>query len=282
MPVRFIPLFLLTCLLATPGRGVEIVAHRGASYDAPENTLASTRLAWEQGADAVETDIFLTRDRRIIVAHDPDTKRTTGHEGKIAEMTFDELRQLDSGGWKGAQFAGEKLPALDEQLLLLPRGKKMLIESKVGPEIVPELKRVLEYHRAGPDQVTIISFNFDTLVEVRRQLPGYKTLWLVSYRRPESAKSAGAEPPPSVDEMIRRATSAGLSGLDLRHTWPLDANDVRKIRAAGLELHVWTVNEPEIARRWIGLGVDSITTDRPGWLREQLGLNAAATPARQR
>lgn len=268
-------LLLATVVLGwLPVQAVEIVAHRGASHDAPENTLAATRLAWEQGADAVETDIFLTRDGRIIVAHDPNVKRTTGRNALIADLTFEELRKLDAGRWKGAAFAGERLPALDEQLALLPPGKRMLVESKVGPEIVPELKRTLERHRAGPDCVTIISFNYDTLVEVTRQLPGYKTLWLVSYREPGAAQAPDARPTPSLDELIRKATAAGLTGLDLRHNWPLDAAAVGRIRGAGLELHVWTVNEVEIARRWIGLGVDSITTDRPGWLREQLGLTA--------
>ena len=90
-----------------------------------------------------------------------------------------------------------------------------------------------------------------------------------SYKAPD-AKDPKAKRPPSIDEVIRDAKAAGFTGLDLQHTWPLTPADVARIRAAGLELHVWTVDDPAIARRWIGLGVASITTNRPGWLREQL------------
>jgi glycerophosphoryl diester phosphodiesterase len=72
--------------------------------------------------------------------------------------------------------------------------------------------------------------------------------------------------------VIAEAKAAGLTGLDLQYTWPLTADDVKKIRAAGLELHVWTVDDIDVAKRWIALGVDSITTNKPGWLRAQLKL----------
>ncbi len=249
-------------------RAVDIVAHRGASHDAPENTLAAQKLAWEQGADAVETDIHLTRDGKIVACHDQSTKRTTGRDARIADLTLAELRKLDAGSWKAAWFAGEKLPTLDEQIRLTPPGERLLVEIKVGPEIVPELARCLARNGANEQNITIISFNFDALLEVRKRLPRLPTLWLVGYRRPEAADTA--PPPPSVDDMIRRATDAGLTGLDLQHNWPLTPADTRKIREAGLQLHVWTVDDPAVARHWIALGAASITTNRPGWLRDQL------------
>ncbi|MFM7750164.1 MAG: glycerophosphodiester phosphodiesterase family protein [Opitutaceae bacterium] len=133
---------------------VDIVAHRGASHDAPENTVASARLGWSQGADAVETDIHLTKDGRVIVCHDKTTQRTTGHDGVITAMTLAELRALDAGRWKGPQFAGEKLPLLEEQLALIPAGKTMLVEIKTGPEIVPGFRRVLAAAGATERNVT--------------------------------------------------------------------------------------------------------------------------------
>ena len=264
-----IPTFLLAL---TSAPAVEIVAHRGASYDAPENTMAATRLAWEQNADAVETDIYLGKDGKLIVFHDkPSAKRTTGRDVPIHTLTQAEARELDAGSWKGPQFKGEKIPLLEDQIASVPRGKKLLVEIKPGPEIVPELKRVLTATRADEKKITIISFNYDSLKEVRTQMPKYKTLYLVGYRAPDPKKKSGA-PQPTLDEIIAQAKAAKLTGLDLQYTWPLTDADAKKIKAAGLELHVWTVNDPVVAKRWIDLGVQSITTDRPGWLREQLKL----------
>ncbi|MGH7946431.1 MAG: glycerophosphodiester phosphodiesterase family protein, partial [Opitutaceae bacterium] len=152
----------------------------------------------------------------------------------------------------------------------IPPGKRLLVEIKIGPEIVPELGRVLRKTKAAEKNITVISFNFESLKEVRKQLPHVPTLWLMSHPAPHAKKSPNAKQPPSVDTVIREAKAAKLTGLDLQHTWPLTGSDVKKIKDAGLELHVWTVNDAAIAKHWSDLGVASITTDRPGWLREQL------------
>src|SRR3954468_15593010 len=120
-----------------------IIAHRGASRDAPENTLAAVRLAWAQHADAVEIDVHLTRDGRLAVIHDPDTQRTTGVPRIVAQSTFAELSELDAGAWKNARFAGEKIPALEDVLAVVPDGKRLFVEIKGGPEVVPELRRCM-------------------------------------------------------------------------------------------------------------------------------------------
>lgn len=281
-----LPLVLALSLLGAPLlfsqlSAVDIVGHRGASYDAPENTLASEKLAWRQKADLVETDIHLTKDGRIIVCHDKTTKRTTGVEGTIVKLTFDELRRLDAGSWKDPKYAGEKLPTLEEQFALMPAGKRMLVEIKVGPEIVPELVRCLERTKASPKTITFLSFNYDTLKAVRKALPAYRTLYLASYKEPAQlaaeTKAPGAKPKkqPTIDELAEQARAAGLTGLSLQHTWPLTRDRVAALKAEGLEVHAWTIDEADIARHWIALGAASITTNRPGWLREQL----SGTPA---
>ena len=262
--------FLAALALGCPVRAAELVAHRGASHDAPENTLAAHALAWEQGADLVETDVHLTRDGELIVIHDKTTQRTTGRPGAVAELTLAELRALDAGTWKDPRFRGERLPTLDEQLTRIPAGKRMLVELKVGPEIVPALARSLARCGATAATVTLISFNAATLREIRRVLPAYRTLYLMGYKAPAPADPK-AKAPPRIDDVIAEARAAGFTGLDLQHTWPLTPADVTRIRAAGLELHVWTVDDLEVARRWIGLGVASVTTNRPGWLRAGLG-----------
>ena len=100
-------------LVAKSCPGVEIIAHRGASHLAPENTLASVELAWKRGADAVEIDIWLTKDGRIVAIHDEDTERTTGRKWVIADHTLAELRRLDAGSWKDESYAGEPIPILE-------------------------------------------------------------------------------------------------------------------------------------------------------------------------
>jgi len=268
--MRPLPWLLAALALGSPAVAVDLVAHRGASHDAPENTLAAHTLAWAQGADLVETDVHLTRDGELIVIHDKTTPRTTGRPGVVAELTLAELRGLDAGTWKDPRFRGERLPTLDEQLTRIPAGKRMLVELKVGPEIVPALARCLARCGATPATVTLISFNAATLREIRRVLPGYRTLYLMGYKAPAPGDPK-AKAPPRIDDVIAEARAAGFTGLDLQHTWPLTPADVARIRAAGLELHVWTVDDLEVARRWIGLGVASVTTNRPGWLRAGLG-----------
>jgi Glycerophosphoryl diester phosphodiesterase family len=143
--IRLLPAALLAALALSlsAARGLEIIAHRGASADAPENTLPAMKLAWEQGADAVELDMYLSKDGRIVVFHDTTTKRFDGRERKVAHLTLEEMRGLNVGAWKGEKWAGERVPDLVEILNTIPAGKRAVLEIKCGPEIVPELARVL-------------------------------------------------------------------------------------------------------------------------------------------
>tara|TARA_B100000745_G_C19782764_1_gene256469 strand:- start:6 stop:407 length:402 start_codon:yes stop_codon:yes gene_type:complete len=109
------------CQMATAG-DVEIIAHRGASHDAPENTLESVKLGWAQGADAVEVDVYLSKDGHIVVHHDSDTKKLAGVDRKVVDQTLAELRQLDVGAWKGPKWKGVRIPELDDVLATIPEG----------------------------------------------------------------------------------------------------------------------------------------------------------------
>lgn len=266
-----IPLGMMS--LSTWMNAAEIVAHRGASYDAPENTAASARLAWEQGADAVEFDIRITTDGKIIAIHDKSTKRTTGVPGKAEEMSFEELRKLDAGSWKDASFAGEKLPTLEEMLATTPSGKRLFVEIKSDQRIVPVLKKSLEASGLKPEQIVLIAFDYETIKEAKRTMPQYEALWIVGYKPdPDTGRL-----PYELEEMIRMCKEAGLDGLDLNFQWPIDEEFVRKVHDARLKLCTWVVNDAEIARNQARWGVDGITTDRPGWIREQLAAEAESS-----
>jgi glycerophosphoryl diester phosphodiesterase len=252
---------VLIAIAAAPK--VEIVAHRGASHDAPENTLAALKLAWEQKADASEFDIYLSKDGKIVVIHDADTKRTAGVDKKVAGQRLDELRTLDVGKWKGAKFAGEKIPTLEEMLAAVPNGKTVFVEVKCGPEVLPELDCVLKASALQPVQTPIISFNAQVIAAVKKTRPDLPAYWIVSLNRK-------GQMPPTAEELIAKAKEIRADGLDLSAAEVLDKSYAAKIKAAGLKLYVWTVNDPAAARRMVGIGADGITTDRPGWLRERL------------
>ena len=246
--------------------GIEIIAHRGASHDAPENTLPAFQLGWQQQADAGELDILLSSDGKIVVIHDKETKRLAGVDRPVVEQTFDELRALDVGRWKDARWAGTRIPTLGEVLATIPNGKRLFIEIKCGTEVLPELKRELTAAQRPPAQTVLIGFSAKTMAEAKREFPQLETYWIVDIRpNPKSSTK-----PPTVDELVRDAKAAGVDGLDLSAHESIDRDFGAKIRAAGLKLAVWTVNDPQLARRMIDAGVQGLTTDRPGWLREQL------------
>jgi len=264
-----IGLSLSMYLWGVTANAVEIIAHRGASYDAPENTVAAFKLGWKQNADAVELDIWFSKDGKIVCHHDDNTKRTTGVDKTVADQTLAELRTLDAGLWKGAQWKGEKLPTLDEVLALVPDGKRLIIEIKCGPEVLPELRRVIQASGKKPEQIVIIGFGYETMVQAKQRFPQISVLYLHSYKKDKETGEL-----PVIDELIRKVKAAGLDGLNLNYEWPIDAAFVQKVKSAGLKLYVWTVDDDELAKKLTVAGVDGITTNRPEWLRMKIGGQA--------
>jgi glycerophosphoryl diester phosphodiesterase len=253
------------CLGALSSTAVEIVAHRGASHDAPENTLAAFQLGWEQKTDAGETDLWLAKDGQIIISHDVSTKRTTGVEKRIPDATLAELRALDAGAWKGDQWKGQKLPTLAETLATMPAGKRFFLEIKCGVEILPELERGLKAWGKPRKQIVLIAFSYKVATEAKARFPDIEVAWLYDWKKD---KDTGVKL--SADEIIQRAKAAKVDGLDVEYKGPVDAEFVKKCKAAGLKVYAWTVDDAEAAKRLVAAGVDGITTNRPQWLREQL------------
>lgn len=243
---------------------VEIIAHRGYSKIAPENTLASFRLGWEQGTDACELDLYLTRDGQIAVIHDADTKRVTGIAKKVKESTLVELQALDAGAWKDAKYRGERIPSLAQALATMPAGSsRFYLEIKDGLRVVPVLARELEAWKPRAAQLCLIAFERKVAREAKLAMP-----WLPVYRL--SSETTKDKQPVDLAQLIRDTQADGLDGLDLGKKWSWSADLVEKVRAAKLKLCVWTVNEPEEIRRFAALGVDGITTDDPVLARRAL------------
>jgi glycerophosphoryl diester phosphodiesterase len=256
---------LMLAVTAMSAHAVEIIAHRGFSARAPENTLGAFELAWKSGSDACELDVYLTADGKTAVIHDKDTKRTAGVKLGVAVSKQAELTVLDAGSWKGKEWANEKIPTLEQALATMPQGKqRFFIEVKCGAEIVAELKRILEPMKDRAAQVAIIAFNREAAVESKKALP-----WVKVYRL-ASGKTKDKKPT-DLTQLIADTKADQLDGLDLSMAdFPWDEAMVKQIRDAGFGLYVWTVNKPADAQRFAKLGVDGITTDDPVMAREAL------------
>ncbi len=249
----------------------DIVAHRGASHDAPENTLAAFELAWHQKADAIEGDFFLTLDGQIVCIHDKDTARVSPQSATlhVAESRLEQLRSLDVGCWKEQAFSDQRIPTLDEVLSTVPVGKRIFVEIKCGPEILPELEKRLADSKLHPEQVVLIAFSAEVVRQSRIRMPHYKVNWLTSYKQ----EVEGGPWTPSLETVLSTLRATGATGLGTNgNTDVVDTAFAEAIKDAGFELHVWTVNDPTAAKYWKRIGVDSITTDRPEFLRQTLGL----------
>ncbi len=256
-----IPLIFLT-YCTSPLPETMIVAHRGASYDAPENTIPAFLLAWEQGADAIEGDFFLTADGEIVCIHDPRTSRVSDTDTEVANATLEELRQLDVGSWKGQEWAGTGIPTLGEVFEIVPAGKKIFVEIKSGTEILPVLYEELDRSGLRNEQIVIISFNADVIEGVKSARPEHNAYWLSGLSQDDYGNVV-----PDVKTVIETLDRTGADGFSSHHGL-VTAGYIEQIKDAGYEYHVWTVNDPERAWELKQHGALSITTDIPGRVRE--------------
>lgn len=241
-----------------------LLAHRGESYIAPENTLAAIELAWEKGAEAVELDIHMTRDRRIVVIHDAKTGRTAGTDLVVKDTDSYELRKLDFGKFKGEQFAGERIPFLEEVLATIPPKGRLLVEIKCSTDVLPILRELLD--KSGKrSQVTIISFDLGVVSESKKMMPDLQTYWLQSTAKDPST----GERLPYDPKLMQTVLDNHLDGLDLHYAM-VTKDYADAVKTAGLALWTWTVNDAPEARHQMELGVDGLGTDRCEWLKEQL------------
>src|SRR6266496_5116494 len=245
---------------------MEIIAHRGASRDAPENTLAAIRLAWQQAADAVEVDVQLSRDGKLVVIHDDNTRRSGGFARKVSAQTLDELRKLDVGRWKGKRWAGEKIPTVAEVLETVPDGKRLFVELKCGSDGILEFKREAKAAGKRPESIVAIGFSRETMRQLKADMPALEVCWISKLRRHWRT----GRWLPAAGRLIAAAQEIGVDGLDLDARSPVNSALVEKLGAAGLKVYVWTVDSPAKAGKLVAAGVDGITTNRPGWLREKL------------
>ena len=271
MKIRHLPLsavLAIMCASAPAAFGQLIIGHRGASHDAPENTLAAFKLAIEQGADAFEGDYYLGAGGHIVCLHDADTERVSGKKLSATKAPFEELRALDVGSWKHPKWHAERIPSFEECLAAVPAGKKFFVELKSGPEVVGPIKKVLDKSSVSPDQIVFISFKADAVAECKMQMPHIKALWICGFKKKKDSDKA----PPTAEEVaatIKRIHADGLDGEAVPEYF--DAAFIKRLNELGCkEFSVWTVDDAKVAKFYADLGAWSITTNRPEWLRAKL------------
>lgn len=246
---------------------IRIIGHRGCSSEAPENTAASIRLAWEQGADGVEFDILMTRDGQAVVHHDLSLLRTTGRDAQVADLSLAEIVALDAGSWKGPAWRGEPVPALLDVLRLTPPGRIAFIEVKCGPGILPALQRDVGASGLERERVSFVGFDPETMGAVKRAFPSHAVLLNVEMN--PAGRTA-----PSAEDVIRCVRSHALDGAGPGYCEAVTPALIRALRAAGLKLFVWTVDDAGVAATLRDEGVDYLVTNRPGGLRRDLSQTA--------
>lgn len=259
-------------LAGGPGAGVpgvpapvhrpRVVAHRGNSAVAPQNTLAAFEAAWRAGADSIEIDIQLTADGHVVVIHDDTVDATTDGQGSVAGLTLDALRALDAGSWFAAAYRGQRVPTFAEVLELLVRrpGIELLLELKgawTTAQVRPVTAAIREAGLTG--RVVGQSFWPESVAALAEADPALRRGLLVF------------EVPDGVDALVRTCT--GLGVMTCNPFGPLLVEHpelVARLHAAGLEVMVWTLDEPGQWAAAAALGVDAVITDRPdrlaGWL----------------
>jgi glycerophosphoryl diester phosphodiesterase len=241
-----------------------IVAHRGASKDAPENTIPAFELAWQQGADAIEGDFHLTKDGYIVCVHDKDTETTSGKRWPVLEKTLKEILTLDVGSHHSAQYKGTRIPTIAEVFATVPVDKKMYIEVKGGKAIVPSLIEEIRKSGLKTEQIVVIAFDKEVIREIKIQAPQFKACWLSDFKENNSGELT-----PSTEVTLETLRDIRADGFSSTRNM-VNAPYIKTIIEHGFEYHVWTVDDLEIAKRFKDWGALSITTNRPGYIKDHL------------
>jgi glycerophosphoryl diester phosphodiesterase len=224
-----------------------VIAHRGASSYAPENTLAAFDLALHMGVHQIELDVHFSRDGHIVVIHDETVDRTTNGSGLVASKTLAELRALDADSWFGARFAGERIPTFGEVLARYRGRLHIHTEIKGRMERLAQRTADLVREYGMVDQVTITSFQKTRLEEVRAYAPELPTGWLVTE---------------ASDEVVAQARALGLTQICPRAN-TVTPELVRRLHTEGFVVRAWGVADEALMRQVVEAGADGMTVNFP-------------------
>lgn len=233
-----------------------LIAHRGASKAAPENTLPALDSAWKKGADAVEVDVRLTSDGHIVAIHDRTTTRTSDRKDTVSKTPYDSLARADAGTWFDPEFEGTRIPLLDTVFDHVPFHKELLVEIKSGPETIDQLRKLLSERTSIP-AFSLISFDRKVVERAKERFPEIPVYWVV--------RGGG-----SWKKLIRKAQALELDGINAHHRSIDERQRVERVHDAGLHLLCWTVNDTVRAKDLQEMGIDGIVTDEVAKMRSVL------------
>jgi len=248
-----------------------VIAHRGASGLFPENTFEAFRAADELHAPYVELDIHMTADGQIVVVHDPDLRRISGHAGIIGQMALDELQEIDAAynfspeGFAGYPFRGKgvRVPTLAAVFTRFPHLRFVVEIKQTGPSLVASMLEVID-RATMRRRVLIASEHQEPIEEVRALAPRMPT----NFARQDAADFFSAMPLHTHD-YVPRGDALQLPP-EYKSLKMITANSVAAAHRIGVEVHVWTINEESAMRAMLALGVDGIITDYPDRLTRLL------------
>lgn len=253
-----------------------VIAHRGFSSVAPENTLAAFERAVAAKADLTELDYHHSRDGRLVVIHDATLDRTTdatnrwgGAKLPVAEQPFARLRELEAGRWFTPPYAGLRLPELGEALAVIQRGSVTLIERKAGDAAACV---ALIREQGLLNQVVIQSFDWEYLRDYHAREPAQILGALGPPGTKDGRKLSDAEKRLNADwcESVR-----ALGARVVVWNREVDRSSIAAAHQRGLKVWVYTINEEPLARQLLDLGVDGLITDRPALMQELVARRAA-------
>ena len=226
-----------------------IIAHRGVSFNFPENSLPAFDASWELGVDGIEGDYHLTKDGEIVCIHDEDTERVCKTKAIIHKSTLQDLKKLELY-YEGDTSLNIKIPTLTEVIKTVPKGKKIFIEIKCGTEIVSPLLNQLLKFDMNSDEIVIISFHSEVIEKLKALNPEYKTQLLYS-----------CEENRDIDGLIDEALKIKADGISTDNEG--SKSFVDKVISSDLEYHSWTIDDVDVASQLIQWGSRSITTNDP-------------------
>ena len=240
---------------------VEVIGHRGASTEAPENTLAANDLAFQQKADGVEVDVRLTKDKQLVCMHDKSAFRTAGKKNLIKESTLNQLKSLDVGKWKGEKWSGEAIPSLHEVLSEMPLDKKIFIEVKEGIETIDPLIEDIQKNKLDPKYISIMSFHQEVVKRVKQAMESLTVNFLIAFSSPKEFLD---------EEVLLKLLEFNLDGVGAENHSRLSHSFVELISEKNKKVHVWTVDDINQAKKYKEMGLSSITTNVPGLIKSAL------------
>ncbi|RNI32542.1 glycerophosphodiester phosphodiesterase [Rufibacter immobilis] len=242
-------------------RKVSLVAHRGASGLAPENTLAAVKKALETTADYIEVDVHQSKDGQVVVIHDPTVDRTTNGTGRVADLTLAELKKLDAGAKHDSSFAGERIPTLAQVLRAVKGKKKLLIELKKGEDnyyqgLEENTLRLIREHRA--EEWCVLQSFHDPILE---------RIWQTDFVISTHKLMVGKIPllPIYIDHELKfgnfeRYSEATAINI---HRYFASKALIKSLHNQGFKTFIWTEDSPKNIKKLFELGADGVMTNHP-------------------